>query len=283
MKENVNHSIYYFTGTGNSLRAAAVIAKSFGKTEIISMRMAPADVPAKNAGVIGFVFPVYHWTICEAIQDFIAKLEINPKAYIYAISVPSFINGFSFEALDKILREKGGALHYGKRVFSVANLCLVYPPMPFPKIRVPATERKLNRIAKELKKQKKNTYPKAGVLTRLLYSKVMPKYRDIQSEVDKGFMVSDTCVSCGLCAKVCPKKNITIESAKPAFLHKCSCCMACFSFCPQRAIQYRLPKEQHEKANKLLRYLMRMPEKRKCYRNPHISAKDLMLDRLYIE
>lgn len=52
--------IYYFTGTGNSMRAATKIAERLGHTEIISMRTDPSTVPATDCDVIGFVYPVYH-------------------------------------------------------------------------------------------------------------------------------------------------------------------------------------------------------------------------------
>ena len=57
--------IYYFTGTGNSMRAARVIAQQLKDTEIISMRVNPEEVPATDCDVIGFIFPVYHWTMPE--------------------------------------------------------------------------------------------------------------------------------------------------------------------------------------------------------------------------
>ena len=241
MQSGMKNRIYYFSGTGNSMRAAIVIAQVLGNTEIISMRCNPSDVPAINLDIVGFVFPVYHWTICEAIQEFVSGLEINPNAYIFAVSTPSFINGFSFEVLDKLLKQKGARLQYGKRIFSVANLCIVYPPFPFPKLRVPATERKIAKVSGMIRKKATNTYAKAGWLTRLIYPKMMPKYRAIQAEVDKGFSVSNNCISCGICSKICPKKNITMENLHPVFLHNCSCCMACVSFCPKKAIKYHLP------------------------------------------
>ena len=55
--------IYYFSGTGNSMRAARVVANKLGDTEIVSMRLDPKDVPATDCDVIGFVYPVYHWTM----------------------------------------------------------------------------------------------------------------------------------------------------------------------------------------------------------------------------
>lgn len=272
MPSRIN-KIYYFSGTGNSMRAATVIAQTLGSTEIISMRCNPSEVSAADSDIIGFVFPVYHWTICEAVQDFISALEINPNAYIFAVSTPSFVNGFSFEKLNKLLIEKG----------AVANLCIVYPPFPSPGLRVPATERKLGKISRMIRKKAANNYAKASWLTRLIYPKIMPKYRAIQAEVDKGFFISDDCISCGVCSRVCPKKNITMENSRPVFLHNCSCCMACVSFCPKKAVKYRLPPEQLQKINTPLMRMMKLPDKRKRYHNPHISANDLMTDRKYIE
>ena len=85
--------IYYFTGTGNSMRAARVIAGKLTDTAIISMRCDPKTVPASDCEVIGFVFPVYHWTIPAPAVQFIEQLEINADAYIFAVAMPSFIVG----------------------------------------------------------------------------------------------------------------------------------------------------------------------------------------------
>lgn len=78
--------IYYFSGTGNSMRAAYRIAESLTDTEIVSMHCNPSEVPATDADVIGFVFSVYHWTMPEATITFIKELKINPNAYIFGIS-----------------------------------------------------------------------------------------------------------------------------------------------------------------------------------------------------
>ena len=47
--------IYYFSGTGNSLRAARIIAGEIGGAELISMRNNPEDVSAEDAEVVGFI------------------------------------------------------------------------------------------------------------------------------------------------------------------------------------------------------------------------------------
>lgn len=275
--------IYYFSGTGNSMRAAERIATNLTDTEIISMRCNPSEVPALEAEVIGFVFPVYHWTMPEAAVNFVKGLQINSSAYIFAVSTPGFINGHSFEILDEILKEKGAFLSYGKILYSVANLVVSYPPIPFPKIQVPKTEKKLTAISADIAGMKTRKYPKASVLTRMLYPSVMPKYRNILHEADKGFVIMDKCVSCGICARVCPCKNIVMEDEKPTFRHQCNFCMSCVAYCPMGAFKYVVTPEMKEKFHTPLVRGMKLPDRRKRYHNPFVSAVDMSTDRKYIK
>ena len=46
---------------------------------------------------------------------------------------------------------------------------------------------------------------------------------------------------------------------------------------------YRLPPEQLEKINTPFMRMMKLPDKRKRYHNPYISANDLMIDQKYID
>lgn len=60
--------IFYFTGTGNSLRAARIIAREMGGAKLISMQNDPADVSAAEAKMIGFVCPAYEWDVPKTDQ-----------------------------------------------------------------------------------------------------------------------------------------------------------------------------------------------------------------------
>ncbi len=275
--------IYYFSGTGNSFRAAQRIAQALGDTRLISMRCDPAQVSAEEAEVIGFVFPIYHWSVCVPVQAFIKKLKVNPKAYIFAVTTPVAVNGFAFEKLDEMLRAKGARLHYGRILRSVANLCIVYPPFPSEKRVIPRSERELGEIAAELAARKERKYPKAGFLTRRLYPLVMPKYLPVQPYVDMGFRISEACVSCGICSKVCPQKNIDMQSGKPVFLHNCCSCMACVAWCPKKAVLYELPLELKKQVGGIFVRVMGLPEKRKRYHHPMLSWKELAQDEAYYE
>ncbi len=276
--------IYYFSGTGNSMRAAKVIAGELGDTEIISMRMDPAEVPAEDAEVIGFVFPVYQWTMPAPAVRFLTQLKINTGAYIFVVSMPSFICGIACEKCARLIEQKGGKIAYGNKVHCVANYATVYPPFPSPKLMVPQMERRIKQIAKDIAGRKARAYPRAGRIVKVRRAKVMNPYLAVQKYADYPFTVSENCIGCGLCARVCPCNNIELHEGKPEFQHHCAQCMACVVNCPQRAIGYEVKDDDVNglsKSNKkipLVR-LMGLPAKRKLYRNPYITAADLCRKR----
>ncbi len=279
--------IFYFSGTGNSMRGAEVIAEELGDTEIISMRMDPHEVSAENAEVIGFVFPVYHWTMPAPAVQFVEQLKINPNAYIFVLAMPSFICGISCEKCAGLIEAKGGRIVYGNLVHCVANYATVYPPFPPPKLMVPRMERRLRQIAGDIAGRKERAYPKASRIVKARRDKAMTPYLDVQKYADYPFTVSERCVGCGLCARVCPCGNIELREGKPEFRHHCAQCMACVVNCPQRAIGYEVKDgNMHglSLSNKKIPLvkLMGLPAKRKLYRNPYITAADLARERLTI-
>lgn len=250
--------IYYFSGTGNSMRAAEVIAKRLEDTYIVSMKISQSKTLTVDVERIGFVFPVYNWTMPEIAVQFIRNLHIPPQAYIFAIAMPSFINGKSMEKLASLLKEKDCTLSYSNIVYSVGNYVVMYPPMPNPKKRIPKTEYQLSDIADEILQKRVRSYSKANLLVDILFHKMMD--RPIAATSDKHFAAWDDCISCGLCSRICPCNNIVIENGKPVFQHHCNQCMACISYCPKEAINF-----PHFTRN------------RKKYHNPYISPQDMML------
>ena len=280
--------IYYFTGTGNSLRAAKVIASHLGNTEIISMRCNPKDVPAIDADIVGFVFPVYHWTMPAPVVSFVENLDINPRAYVFVIAMPSFICGIACEKAAEILSKKGISISYGNMVKSVANYVIVYPPFPFPKLRVPRTEKKLKRIAEDITSGEKRPYPVASKFIKYRRNRVMDSYLDLQKYADIPFTISEACISCGLCSKVCPCVNIELKDGKPTFLHHCAQCMACVTSCPNRAIGYDITANDRKLLNAASKKtpivkIMGLPKRRKIYRNPYVKVQELTKERIKID
>lgn len=230
--------IYCFSGTGNSLHAAMGIAERLKPAKIVSMRCDPATFPAVQAEVIGFVFPVYHWTMPALVRAFIEKLPLRRDAYIFGVAS---CGGLAVNALNDfaaLMRGKGAAASYTRVHYNVAGYVAAYEPFPPPEKQLPKAEAELEVIAEEISRGVRNTPPAQTVGKELMRRLERPFVKALPTK-DKGFCVSGDCVSCGLCARICMAHNITMENGRPAFRHQCAQCMACVVFCPKGAINYR--------------------------------------------
>ena len=76
--------------------------------------------------------------------------------------------------------------------------------------------------------------------------------------ITESIRVTDDCIGCETCMRLCPMENITIKDNRPLFGHNCVSCGACLQHCPKNAIH-------HEKEKSSARY-----------RNPHIDIDELM-------
>ena len=249
--------IYCYSGTGNGIAAAKAISKSLENAKIISMCNDPAMVSSADADVIGFIFPVYYWNIPDHVRNFVKSVEINANAYIFAIASCGGISGNSLNDIQQLLSEKGAKLSYSCVHLNVANYIVAYNRFPNPKKQVPKAEGTLVSITTEIRNHICNQPPKSNPI-KLLQRLIIPAFTRDFSQIDKGYHVSDQCVSCGICSKVCPANNIRFVNGNPVFQHRCEHCMACIQYCPQKAINYK-----------------NRTQKRERYHHPSISASEM--------
>lgn len=57
----------------------------------------------------------------------------------------------------------------------------------------------------------------------------------LRKDTAQGYIVTDDCIRCGICASVCPADNITVTDAVH-FSNRCEVCYACLHNCPHHAI-----------------------------------------------
>jgi len=250
----MSSTIYYFSATGNSLRAAKIIADMQG-AELLSMPV-HKGVTCKSE-VIGFVFPTYFFGIPKTVTDFINQLHIEAsRPYIFAVTTYGALHGGVLGHLEHKLKSQGLYLDYGMRIESIANFIEEYNPKTSSlQTKLDQADRQAETAAKDIIMKKRNGPHRYSIWDKLFYK----IYTDIKLNQDQGFHVDHTCTHCGLCQKICPNQNIVSENGTLKFQHKCEHCVACINCCPQKAIQWK-----------------NVTQKRNRYRHPEIPVKEIM-------
>jgi ferredoxin len=238
----VKTTIYYFTGTGNSLATARKIAAALGETQLVpiaSLMNTPSDI-TPEAERVGVVCPVYFSGLPLIVASFAERLDTGAARYMFAV----LTHGGGGESaalrqLDSILRKKEGrGLDAGFGVTMPGNYIMMYEsPMGQKQQEILAnSDIAVAAIAGSIARMEKADLP-TSLINRILYTLIYPWFRSHARTDDKKFSVTDACTSCGTCVAVCPAKNIELVNKKPAWKHRCELCCACIHTCPAKAIQ----------------------------------------------
>ncbi len=233
-------TIFYFTGTGNSLFVAKKISEH-SNGNLISIPQIINTPQTYTDDVIGFVFPQYSVGLPKIVRKFAVENKFKAK-YIFAVALYAFIKGGALPELNSIV-----LLNYGAYLKTPNNFIFLFDAPREQEKALRKCEKPLSMIIEEIRL--KNT-KKIKIGKRIGNA---TKYFN-----DNKFSVSDCCVGCGLCSKVCPVGNIEIKN-KPVFSKKCEMCFACANLCPQSALN----------SNKYM-------ASRRRYRNPIITETEII-------
>lgn len=251
-------TIFYFTGTGNSLTVARAIGKEL-KGNLISMSDASGLDRIFEDDVIGFVFPVYHGDIPDFTARFLGEVKIHADAYIFAVTTYGGIEGQTKIHVQSILKSRGLSLDYGARIVLPDNYLFTGTALSKREVMFSRYPEALTKILWDLKENKRN----AREFEKKYHSapsKISKKLFDTIYKVNKKKINYEKCPGCGTCEKVCPVNNISKEDGKFKIGSNCADCMACAQWCPQKAVYYG----------------KRNAEGKYAYTHPDISLNDIM-------
>ena len=233
-------TIFYFTGTGNSLFAARKIAeRTDAKLVSIPQVIAEKRVYADNC--IGFVYPQYAVGLPKMVRSFILNNTFTAD-YIFAIDLYAFIRMGALGEIAGLV-----PLNYGAYLKTPNNFTFAFNPPKNPGAVLAKAEQKLEQITDNIIGRKSRP--------------VKPRNKIGNATKHFGeskFKTTVTCTKCGTCEKVCPASNIEIGGGT-VFGGKCENCFACANLCPRHAIYSN---------NAML--------KRRQYRNPIISVDEII-------
>ena len=232
-------TIFYFTGTGNSLFAARKITDIAG-AELVSMPQAIAEQKTYTDDSIGFVYPQYSIGLPKMVRSFILNNTFNAD-YFFAVDLYSFIHANALGEIAALI-----PLNYGAYLKTPNNFILLFNPPKDPSIMLAKAESKLenitndiiNRVDKPVKSRKS-----IGNATKYFGK--------------SKFKLTANCTKCGVCIKICPASNIKLDE-NINFGDSCENCFACVNLCPAHAI-----------------YTTKLMLKRRQYHNPVISVDEI--------
>lgn len=240
-KKNCNRKvkgmIFYFSGTGNS----KYVAKKLWQEDERFINIADAinknefEYEVENGERVGFVFPVYFYTLPTIVRDFVQKLILNNVKYVYGVITCGGGIGQSGSVLKKELKARGIELNYIHDVLMPDNSMLFYqiPDVDHARGRLDDAQKVIDEIIKDIYSSKKVHIGDSTVISDLMEI----GYKACNKTAK--FYAEDSCMSCGLCAKNCPQHVIKMQDGKPQWTKESCCkCSACINRCPVQAIQY---------------------------------------------
>ncbi len=241
--------VFYLSATGNSHWAALQIARHFGGA-LYSM----ADEMRKTAGKLSyevgpgervfFVFPVHAWGPALLAGRFVSRLELAGYRDQEVFSVCTC--GDTCGNTDHLMARRLAKAGLRQRAcFSVAmpntyilmkGFGLDSPELAREKLsRAPGRVSEIVRRieaggnAEGLYQRGSKPFLKSGIVHPLFGRFAVKRCQ---------FHADGNCISCGLCAQVCPTGNIRMEAGKPVWGKDCVQCTACIHHCPEKALQF---------------------------------------------
>lgn len=247
--------LFYFTATGNSL----YVAKKLSEKPISIPQIMNSDTEAFSDETIGIVCPVYAGDVPKMVKRFLRDTRFDTD-YFYVILTYGLDESDSPEFLYRECEKYGLYIDYIDTVKMVDNYLPAFDMDEEKKLDKNEDEQ-IAAVLKNISERKRQipvATPEGIKLHKkvALMNKLTPSFNN-----GKQIEVSDLCVGCGICSRVCPIGNFYIEDGKAKRKSQtCEFCLSCIHNCPQKAIKLK-------KAEK-------NPNAR--YRNEHIPLKEII-------
>ena len=259
MRENV---IYCYSGTGNCLDMAKKIASGIGGADIVLMRKAPAVTDATGYKRVGFVVPCYGGGLPGGVEDYVKSIRIAPDAYKFGVIQFAGYMGSGLHKIDKAV----GLDYWGTLGMHSSAIWLMPHALCFPPKTVKMSLRGLDKKAAKIAADVKSGVTRKAPPKRTLFALESAAFPQVNKLLNKKMHVSDACIGCGTCAKLCPKGNIEIVNGKAVIGKNCIACMTCVQYCPKEAIN-----------------VAKLTTKRQRYQNPNVSQNELTQQIIHVD
>jgi ferredoxin len=260
MSQNV---IFCFSGTGNCFHIARTIARKLGDTDIIQLDRLSGPTDVTDAATVGFVVPCHAGGLPLGVRESLKNIVFSFSSHLYGVCSYSGYIGNGLKELSRTvpLNYWAGISHHCSCIWLFQHTVMM--PMLSVEDAQKRSEELAEKVAEDVLARKFSDKPVPYSPVFAVESKAWPS---LAARKAKAFTVSDRCIACGQCMRLCPKGNIRTINGKASIGTDCIQCLRCLQFCPEEAIS-----------------LGGVSEKREHYHNPAVRAADLMEPVIHIE
>jgi ferredoxin/flavodoxin len=238
-------TIYFFTGTGNTLAVARDLARELerelGDTELVPIpSLIRQDEIVADVDAVGIAFPVYFLDMPGIVKEFIQKLRFTGKPYIFGIATCGERPGGALFNLKSLLLEKGAALAAGFAFVMPENFIGPVDLMGdagHRQEKYAGARKRVPEVAAAIR-QRTVSPPEGSSSALPWFMGFMARTMMTSVYNTPGrFRATKKCNRCRTCERICPTKNISVRTDAVRWGKRCTQCYACIHWCPKEAIE----------------------------------------------
>lgn len=235
--------LYWFSGSGNTLRAALTFACRLEElgyhVRLLPLERAVAAQIDPNA-TFGLAFPTYCFSVPERVTAFVRELPVVHGTSAVMLGTHGAISGGVLGPMKRMLTRKGFHCRAGKIV--------TMPDSFFPFFGKKTNDRHMERADKKITRfaeqidQGTATWPRWPILSDMsgaFWHAIFSSRRVTKAIATTVRVRSGVCTGCGICVRFCPVNAIDLsENKTPRRNLQCVNCLRCVALCPNDAMRH---------------------------------------------
>ena len=244
--------VLFFSATGNTEFIARQLALKLGDDCLNLLdRVKRGDhSPLHSEKPFIICAPVYVCEMPRFLARYLKQQTFTGSREVYFIFTSGGYAGISGQLAKAMVRKKK-MKYLGHAEFKMPRNYVAndhYPMLPAEQVqeRILNSCRHLEEVVADIQAGRKLKARHVWLLETIITVPFNPVWSKLKYKTDD-FYVTEGCVGCGRCERLCPLNNISLKERKPVWGQECTHCMACIANCPTEAIEYGTISQTKEK------------------------------------